>query len=149
MPKWSSLVHKMKIPFIGMTSMEGSLYMHSLLGNAVHPVIYPMQELELIYPLTLKERVIITAATAVYKLATETLLEFFSRKLNEKYFGRDCPTNFEMDSRASLIFLISNPIFVRPRPVTPRTINLDGGLHITEAKELPKVRILQSTVSKC
>lgn len=139
MPKWPSITHKLKVPFIGLTTMDAHPSLHKMLGNAMHPSVYPMSEIGFSYPLSFKERLISASATVLLFGLSSLLLKSIDSRYNEKYFGKDCPPSSVIDARASLVFMNANPILFAPRPVTPITINLGGGLHLKEPKNLPKV----------
>lgn len=138
MPKWTSITHRINAPFIGLTTMDAPPFLHSSLGNAMHPALYPMLELGYSAPLNFKERLISSGIIVGLKFFNDLILQPLANRYARFYFGNDCPAN--IDAKASLVFVNANPIFFPPRPITPITINLEGGLHLKEPQELPKVR---------
>ncbi|XP_044755200.1 uncharacterized protein LOC123314144 [Coccinella septempunctata] len=138
MPKWTSITHKIKAPFIGLTTMDAPPFLHALLGNSMHPAIYPMLELGYSAPLSFRERLISTGVTVGLKYLNDLILRPFGDRYGKLYFGDDCPASSVIDAGASLVFMNANPILFPTRPITPITINLQGGLHLLDPRPLPK-----------
>lgn len=55
-----------------------------------------------------------------------------------KYFGPDMPGIGQLEKRAKLALINTNPVIDNLEPLLPNVIHV-GGIHIKEAKALPKV----------
>lgn len=60
-------------------------------------------------------------------------------KLLEGKFGPDMPSITEIERRASMALVSTHPIFDYTRPLPENVIPV-GGLHVRNAKPVPKVR---------
>lgn len=55
------------------------------------------------------------------------------------YFGEDMPYLGEIQNNISLLFINTNPIIQKSRPLVANTVDIGGGIHIQPKKPLPKV----------
>lgn len=129
-------------PFIGVESMDAYYIPHAVMGNPTHPVLYPYMDVGFTEHLSFSQRM------------KSTLLNFFMRYYLMYYFNplknERVTRNFRVGSisvqeyyeKVSLLFINANPVFCNTRPIVAGTINLGEGIHVVEAKELPKVRLL-------
>lgn len=59
-------------------------------------------------------------------------------KLLDGHFGRDMPSVSEIEKRTALALVSTHPVFDYTRPLPENVISV-GGLHIRDAKPVPKV----------
>ncbi|KAL3268339.1 hypothetical protein HHI36_007456 [Cryptolaemus montrouzieri] len=137
-PGFPLLSLEFNCPFIGVTTMDAISHVHSAVGNAVHPALYPLADLGFGTELTFKERLISTSVLMVTNLMVPSILFPIIGGIMEKYIGKDLSQHYDINKNVSLVFTNANPILFPIRPVTPVTINLGGGLHFMEPKKLPK-----------
>lgn len=64
-----------------------------------------------------------------------------------KYFGPDLPPISQLEKRATLAFVNSNPILDHLGPMPDNVITI-GGMHIKEPKPLPKVKFNQKQITE-
>ncbi|XP_044755199.1 UDP-glucosyltransferase 2-like [Coccinella septempunctata] len=140
LPLWPLLSVKFGCPFIGLSTMDANPGAHAMVGNAVHPALYQYADFGYGDGLTFKERLFSTSFTVIAVMLSHLIFSPLGNDYAVKYLGEGLPDMFEIHRNTSLLFVNSNPVFFSPRPVTPITINLGGGLHLTEPKDLPKVR---------
>lgn len=140
-PGWPLLSFKFKCPYIGLSSMDTYDPIHSAVGNAIHPAIFPNADLGFGEKLSLKDRVLSTVLSVV----SEIVFKFFFTPFTDNYvktlINDELPTSEEIWRNISMLFINANPVFFPIRPVTPLTINFGGGLHLTKPKKLPQVRL--------
>ncbi|XP_045475118.1 UDP-glycosyltransferase UGT4-like isoform X7 [Harmonia axyridis] len=136
MPGWPQLSVKFNCPFIGLSTMDGHQFMHGSVGNAIHPAIYPYADLGIGENPSLKDRVISTSYTVMNEVVLSNVMSYVSNKYTRTYIDEDLPDIRDVNRNVSMIFVNSNPIFFPPRPITPVTINLGGGLHLKEPVKL-------------
>ncbi|XP_044755197.1 UDP-glycosyltransferase UGT4-like [Coccinella septempunctata] len=141
-PGWPLLSTKFKCPFIGLSTMDGYPSMHEAVGNAVHPVIYPFTDLGIGEDPSFVERLQSVAFSVIGDLLFKRVMAYVGTKYARKYIDKDLPESQEVQAKVDMIFINANPVFFPPRPITPVTINLGGGLHLAEPKKLPEVRKL-------
>ncbi|XP_044755196.1 UDP-glycosyltransferase UGT4-like [Coccinella septempunctata] len=142
MPGWPMLSAKFKCPLIGLSTMDGNPVMHESVGNAVHPVIYPYADLGIGDDPSFAERLQSVAFSMISELLFKRVMGYVGTKYVREYIDKDLPDVQEVMAKTDMIFINSNPIFFPPRPITPVTINLGGGLHLAKPKKLPEVRKL-------
>ncbi|XP_045475114.1 UDP-glycosyltransferase UGT4-like isoform X3 [Harmonia axyridis] len=138
MPIFVSLSHKFNCPFIGLNTMDAPVGVHASVGNAINPAMYPFADFGFGDKLSFVERVKSVGFVVAYFVV---LKPFLGRKVNglfKEYVGDNVPDVQELERNVSAIFVNANPLFFPSRPITPVTINLGGGLHISEPKPLPK-----------
>ncbi|XP_045479047.1 UDP-glycosyltransferase UGT5-like isoform X2 [Harmonia axyridis] len=138
MPGWPLLSVKFGCPFIGLSTMDGHQNMHAAVGNAIHPAIYPYADLGIGENPSLKDRLASTAFVVMSELVLNNAMSYIGNKYARTYIDKDLPDVRDVFSNVSMIFINSNPIFFPPRPVTPVTVNMGGGLHLKEPKKLEK-----------
>lgn len=56
-----------------------------------------------------------------------------------KYFGSDLPSTSQLEKRATLALINSNPILDQLGPIQDSKVIPIGGIHIKEAKAIPTV----------
>ncbi|KAL1516686.1 hypothetical protein ABEB36_000566 [Hypothenemus hampei] len=125
--------------WIGVVSMDLNHDKHALLGNPMHPVLYPAFDLGMSSkePLTFKQRFI----SCIYYVFWNICSKYFNLKqdaLLKKHFGPNVPSLQKLEKTVSLVMTNSNPIFHKARPLGPKTINIGGGLQIAQSNTLPE-----------
>ncbi|XP_045475116.1 UDP-glycosyltransferase UGT4-like isoform X5 [Harmonia axyridis] len=138
LPMWPLLSVKFDCPFIGLSTMDALPGIHAAVGNAAHPVLYPYIDFGYGEKLNLKERIVSTFVTIISMVWTNLIFSPVVNRYAERYLGEGLPDSIRIYRNTSLLFVNANPIFFPPRPSTPVTINLGGGLHLTQPKDLPK-----------
>lgn len=125
-------------PCIGIMSMELSGLYHEPLGNPVHPVLYPDVFSTFYGKLQFMQRLI---STIIY-VCTQLFNSAYMKPQNEilqKHFKQFATSVNSLINNIDLALVNVNPILHRVRPVTPATILIGGGTHITDVKPLPQV----------
>lgn len=125
-------------PCIGITSMDLGGNFHEFLGNSGHPVLYSGAFLPFHGKLNFWERL---GSTLIY-LTTQYLTTIYMKSQEEiirKHFGLIEISSNDFLGSIDLAFVNVNPILYPVRPVTPATILIGGGIHISAPKPLPKV----------
>ncbi|XP_045475115.1 UDP-glycosyltransferase UGT4-like isoform X4 [Harmonia axyridis] len=137
-PGWPILSYKFKCPYIGLSSMDTYANVHAAVGNAMHPILYPMADAGFKEKMNLKDRIL----SMILMIVGETIFRFIFIPFTDDYLkmliDNELPTSREAWSNMSMLFVNANPVFFPARPVTPVTVNLGGGLHLTQPRELPK-----------
>lgn len=124
---------------IGLTSMDAHELLHDVMGNPIHPILYPTQDIAYSVPTTFQQRLSHFIFKLFFKYHVYSIEVSFREPLKE-YFHRQLPSFYEMAKRIKLILINANPVFYPVRPLTPGTVNVYG-LHIVKAKPLPQVRL--------
>lgn len=133
---------KFNCPLIQILPLDALVYTHHSIGNPAHPVLNP--EIILGFPKTL------SFFQRLASTFTSLLMEYYyyprilkgHQELVNKYFGNKYPTLEEIHSRTSMMFINTNTIFHRLRPLLPNVIPIGGGAHFTTPKPLPQVCFL-------
>lgn len=126
-------------PIIGIQSLDAHASIHKVMGNTYHPILHPEFQVTFHGPLSFMERLEITL---IY-LLTDVLQSFseysFKNHIIKKYFPNNTLSYEELLNRIDLLLLNVNPVLTDVRLTAPNTIFIGGGMHINEAKPLPKV----------
>lgn len=136
----SAFAHKFNCPLIGVASLGVFATVYELLGNPVHPVLYPELLASCSDQLSFFERVDSVLFTMCYRYNYYTYSHPLVDNLLKKHFGEDIPKLKDMEGNVSMLFLNTNPIIHKPRPYLPNIIEM-GRMHIKPKKPLPKVFI--------
>lgn len=134
----SAFAYKFKCPLIGVVSLQAAAPIYEMLGNPVHPILY--QEIGLPYgdELSFLERVDALLYTIYYRYLVKFVILQACDELVKKYFGSDMPHLGELERNLSMLFVNTNPIIHRPRPLVPGVVEM-GRMHIKPKNPLPKV----------
>lgn len=139
MPTMMAFSVRFKCPFIGITSLDAPPYLHGIMGNPIHPVLYPHFMLPFSEKLSLIEKLV----SVFYYLYIEFIVYSKTYALEDqtvrKHFGETTPRLEDIEKNISMMFINVNPIFSTIRPVGPLTIQIGGGIHLEKPKPLPKV----------
>ncbi|KAK9881631.1 hypothetical protein WA026_017156 [Henosepilachna vigintioctopunctata] len=138
MPHFPILSVTFDCPFIGLTTMDALPHVHEMIGNAMHPAIYPFADFGFQQPMSFWERLMSTTYISVTYLMKTLIFQSLLSKYLEKYIAKDLPDLDEVQKNASLLFYNANPLFFPVRPINPISVNLGGGLHLTDPQDLPK-----------
>lgn len=125
-------------PYIGLTSLDANTYLHEIVGNPINPVVYPDVMLPFEGKLTFLERLASFSYHMVFELIVLTFLPLQNAFIS-RYFGDGMPSVEDLLKNVSLLFVNANPMLHAVRPLTPSTIFIGGGIHLTDSKMLPKV----------
>lgn len=115
-------------------SFEPFSYIHSALGNAVHPIVYP-EGAFLGAPKTLLQRII-----AVLYYSIEYYIHEFGVSLLENHVCNNISSLGDILQRVNMVFVNVNPLFGYMRPVTPSIVYFGRASYHQPMKELPKVQ---------
>ncbi|KAK5637757.1 hypothetical protein RI129_000057 [Pyrocoelia pectoralis] len=143
-----AFVEKFQCPFISMLSMDGFSDHYKLIGNPTHPVMYP----DVIHPYD-DEMPFSQRLTSVVSFYTFSLLTTYGAHLQDqlikKHFGLNYSSVNDIMRNASMLFVNSDPIFHKIRPLVPAVVQIGGGSHLRPPKPLPHVSITAlNTLSK-
>lgn len=139
-PPHTAFSIRFNCPYIGLTSLDASTYLHDLMGNPIHPSMYTDFMLPFEGKLNFFERLGSFIYQQIFRLIALPLIPH-QNILIEKYFGDGMPPIEDLMQNMSLLFINVNPALHGLRPVTPATVVIGGGTHIVAPKPLPKVII--------
>ncbi|KAF2886561.1 hypothetical protein ILUMI_19611 [Ignelater luminosus] len=137
-PTMAMFAKKFKCPLIQILSLDGSSYMYHSIGNPAHPVLNPDFLLNFNEKLTFFERSISTFTLLFLDYYHYPNIVRTHQLLVNKYFGNKYPSLVKTLKRASMMFVNSDIIFHRVRPVLPNVIQFGGGVHFATPKPLAK-----------
>lgn len=132
----SGLSYKYNCPFISAIVFDALPPNHYMAGNPTHSSIYPFAHISYEKQLTLLNRIYSFFSTSLI-LGLCYIFSLFLDGLLKKHLGNECPSLYDLENNASLIFFNANPFFYPNRPLSPISINLEGAMHITKPKQLP------------
>ncbi|RZC42789.1 UDP-glucuronosyltransferase 2B9, partial [Asbolus verrucosus] len=136
-PVMFGLAGRFEAPIIGVSSLGVLTSGHDVIGNPIHPVLYPD------YILGLN-----AGQLTIWQKIKSVLFNFWSRfyhhyilvpradKLARKYFGNGIPYVGDLERNMSMLFLNVNPLMYSPRPNVPMIVEM-GQMHIKPVKPLP------------
>lgn len=137
LPIGLGIAERFKSKLILVMSLEAPTYIHSALGNAVHPILYPETAMA-DPPTTFLKRTFSALFYAVQLLMINSFFDKNTKKLSN-YLGEELPPFTETLEKVSMLFVNSNPLFGYVRPVTPSTVYFGRGSHLQPEKPLPEV----------
>ncbi|CAG9767677.1 unnamed protein product [Ceutorhynchus assimilis] len=132
----AAFAYKYNCPLIGIMSMDAHQNVHNAVGNPTHPILYPHFDLAYTGKLNFKQRFMSIAVNFIWQFYLNKINKELDRVVIKKYFGENMPPLKELEKKVGMIFINSNPVFHGVRPLTVRTVNVGGGLHI-EAQPTP------------
>ncbi|KAJ3662531.1 hypothetical protein Zmor_006876 [Zophobas morio] len=119
-----------KCPFIGVSPMDVTNFVHEALNNPISPALFPDFLTEFDNEMTFFERIINT----FYYLGNKLYFKYyFYPKMDNiirKFFGENTPSLEEMQRDVSMVFINTNPILHNIRPLMSNVLMLGGGTHI-------------------
>lgn len=129
-----------QIPFIGLVSLDAPNRIHAIMGNPVHPVLYPAYDLPFDQNLSFSERLISTIHSLFMLWFEKFRFHPRADETIQQHFGIEAPKIEEIQKNMSLLFINVNPIFHNIRPLGATTIPIGGGIHLDHPSALPKVK---------
>lgn len=119
-------------------SLEAPSFVHSALGNAVHPILYP--EMAMTEPPKTLTQKVFTGFMSLLSIWNRN--SYFNQHMMwlKGYFeDENIPSAEAALERINMLFVNSNPLFGAMRPVTPSTVYFGRGSHLEPEKPLPTV----------
>ncbi|KAB0791703.1 hypothetical protein PPYR_03503 [Photinus pyralis] len=135
-PSAIALSRRFDCPYIGVVSMPLSEPYFPLIGSPTHPVLYPSDLLWIKDCVTFFDRLKSAVFSVLYQMYVSYFFELQENLV--KLLGENYPPIRDVMSNASLLFINSDPIFQKVRPLGPNLIQIGGGLHRLNQQPLPK-----------
>lgn len=129
------VIHKMQVPFIGMSSCALMPWHYSRVGIPDTPSYIPNHFYGHSEEMTFGERVNNWFVTTVNKLLYR-MVEVHDNKLLRAKYGSDMPDVREIAKKTSLILINQHYSLSGPKPLPPNVIET-AGIHIKDSKPLP------------
>lgn len=138
MPAMFGFVAKFKCPYIAMLSLDATIQnWYATMGSPTHPVLYPNS----IYPfddrLTFVQRFLVTLGMPVFQIFANYICSL-QEHLIKNHFGTDYPSAKDLMKNPDMLFVNTDPIFHRVRPLVPTVLQIGGGSHMNPQKPLPQ-----------
>lgn len=127
-------------PYIGVLSLDGNVYMHEIMGNPTSPAMYADVTLPFDGKLTFLQRLINALYQSLVKLMVKGTFPHLD-EMTKGFFGSSAPPVSALLKNISLLFLNANSMLHTIRPLTPATVLIGGGTHLTASKALPEVGV--------
>ncbi|KAF2903763.1 hypothetical protein ILUMI_02413 [Ignelater luminosus] len=137
-PGMMSFAGKFNCPLIMILTLDALSCIYHSVGNPAHPVLNPEHVLGFFGNLNFFQRVQSTFAWLGMKYYICPRIMKGQQGLVNKYVGTKYPTIEEISARSSLMFVNTNIVLHRIRPLLPNVIQLGGGMHLSDPKPLPK-----------
>ncbi|KAF5287657.1 hypothetical protein FQR65_LT12185 [Abscondita terminalis] len=128
---------KYKCPYIGVLSVDAPNYLQKVMGNFIHPVLYPEFLVGEDRDLSFTKRVV----AVIVELTFDFILKWMSTSRQKEMIERQFGLNYDLTEHrknVSLLFINCEPIFHGIRPLNPNTIPIGGKLIRLPLKPLPK-----------
>ncbi|KAL3288266.1 hypothetical protein HHI36_002714 [Cryptolaemus montrouzieri] len=138
-PLFFGFQHKFKVPMIAVCSCALITPIHEIMGNPVHPVLYP--DILLGYSIPLTDLSAKIKSVSVYYLFMPVINFFVSYQMDKmarSYFGEDMPYITDIFKNISLVFGNVNPILSYRRPLVPNVKEV-WNIHLKTPETLPSV----------
>jgi glucuronosyltransferase len=136
-----AFAHKFKIPVIGFSSCVFMPWTPGRFGNPDNPAYIPTHFVLYSDKMSFMERFRNTFWYVLHHLHYPFLMDSPAHNLARQHFGESLPALSYLARNTSLIFVNNHFSLNRPRPLVPGVIEV-AGIHIKQAKMLPKVRWL-------
>lgn len=130
-PAMLAFSERFDCPSILIASMEATSVFHNLMGNPIHPVVYPDVMLPFDKTLSFKERVISTLFVVFREYMFEQVQLEIYQGFTKRYFRENRKTIRDLLGEVSMLFTNDNPILSINRPLGPNTISFGGGNHLS------------------
>lgn len=141
LPTMNIFKYKFDVPFIGVSSLDATVYGHSCVGNPIHSVLYPNYMLGFGDKLNFFERLMaVFFDNYMYLFGYFTMIPTLDAIVRDT-MGEGIPSLATIGLDVDMIFANANPLFNPIRPYTPATISIGGGFHEVPVKPLPEVII--------
>ncbi|KAK4872660.1 hypothetical protein RN001_014689 [Aquatica leii] len=141
-----AFAERFNAPLIVAISIDAPIEIHRLMGNPIHPILYPSCALPVHTDASFLERIFIM----MFSLVSQLILKAFFITQNtciKTYFGDKYQPVTSLLENISLVLSNSDPIFHKIKPLLPTIVEFGGGSHRVAAKALPKdlKRVLDAT----
>uniref|UniRef100_A0A1Y1NNN5 UDP-glucuronosyltransferase n=1 Tax=Photinus pyralis TaxID=7054 RepID=A0A1Y1NNN5_PHOPY len=136
MPALFGFVHKFKCPYIMMFSQEAPSDYYKLMGNPTHPILYPDAIFQYDQQLPFPQRLLAVLTMPLFPLFARYIFSMHDH-LVQNHFGDDYPSIVELMSKPDMLFVHTDQIFHKVRPLVPTVIQIGGGSHMRPIKPLP------------
>ncbi|KAJ8922622.1 hypothetical protein NQ315_007654 [Exocentrus adspersus] len=131
------LADKFKVPVIGLSSCTIMPWTSERLGNPTHTAYIPNNNMDYTDRMTFLERVENTVVSLYHQFHYDYITLSRDEEFAKKYLGEEAARIKEFIRNSSILITNSHFSLNLPRPLVPNVIEA-GGLHIGEAKPLPK-----------
>ncbi|KAF5282447.1 hypothetical protein FQA39_LY17562 [Lamprigera yunnana] len=129
---------KFNCSVIGINSLDLAMDMSNLMGSPIHPLIYPDYVLPVDEQLSFGQR-LYTFTYVIFRSMIDRVYGLpLQLDLIEKHFGYDRSDIADIFDRIDFLFVNSDPIFYKVKPLPPNIVQIGGGLHRTPPKPLPE-----------
>lgn len=139
LPEVIAFAFRFDCPFIGVHSMDPYYIPYAVMGNTMHPVLYPFADLGYTEDLSFSHRLKSVLYTFFMRYYVMYYLGPLENERMKKYFQLGLISQEEFYDTVCMLFVNANRAFCNVRALVPSTVNVAQGIHIEEAKELPKV----------
>ncbi|KAK5640399.1 hypothetical protein RI129_011210 [Pyrocoelia pectoralis] len=128
-PVYFAFAHKFNCPSIGITTLDTTPAIYSVLGNPTHPILYPDYWLSYSKDRSIFDRIFSVIHYVFIMIHDKFTLMPMYQGIMERHFGKDYPPLQQLIANMSVQLVNTDPIFRQIRPMTPGIIPIGGGLH--------------------
>ncbi|KAB0792744.1 hypothetical protein PPYR_14703 [Photinus pyralis] len=132
-----AFVARFNCPHIGMLSYDAPGWLYETIGNPTHPVLYPHDFFDFYEHLPFLQRITSVISDAAFKLMIWYSYPYLDQ-LVRQYFGPNYPPLKSIMDNTSMLFVNTDPVFYKVRPLMPVVIQIGSGTHIQAPRPLPK-----------
>lgn len=126
-------------PLIGIVSLDAFYPTQDFFGNPTHPALYPYYDLGFVEAVSFTQRLKSVVLSVLFRYYLPYYLNPMINEKVQKHFGLEWFNREKAARNVKLLFINVNPVFLNTRPVVPGTVNIGGGNHIEEPRDLPEV----------
>lgn len=141
-PAMVGFAEKFNCSLIQIFSLDNFSYMYRNIGNPAHPILNPEFVLNFPTKLNFFQRITSTFISLYFDYYYYPNVLRTNQLLITKHFGDKHPTLEKTLERTRMMFVNTDTIFHRLRPLLPSVIQFGGGTHLTKPEPLPKVQFL-------
>ncbi|KAK5638238.1 hypothetical protein RI129_012533 [Pyrocoelia pectoralis] len=138
MPSALVFAKRFNCPYIGVVSMDAHSASLKLAGNPTHPILYPNNLLSVKDSLTLFDRIKSVVFSLIFEVYINYIYYSHHQEVVETIFGNHYPPLRDIARNVSLLFINSDPIFDKVKPLVPTVIQIGGGLSRKASKPLSR-----------
>lgn len=139
------LAHKLNVPLILVSPPSVMTGIDHFLGNPNQPSYLPLTITGFSNEMSFFERLENSIKYAILYWCQVYEFPKFTRQMANEYLHMEAPADDVLNKRVALGFYNNHFSFI-PRPKSPNTIDI-AGIHIQEAKKLPKVEHFYSNLT--
>ncbi|KAK4872659.1 hypothetical protein RN001_014688 [Aquatica leii] len=132
-----AFAERFKAPIITVSSLDGFIDLHYLMGNPIHFMLYPISMLPVHYDLSFTDRILVAIYNLFYKSTMITSIAT-ENDIVKRHFGENYQSVLEYMQNISLVLSNSDPIFHKVKPLLPTIIEFGGGTHRVASRPLPE-----------